>query len=297
MTTYLKSWLADLHDTGKSPHTLEAYRRGAENFIAWNRQYSETFNPAAIIPRDVVDWKTYQQTVEKAAPATVNQRVTALTRFFEWAVSVKLVASNPAEGVKMLRPPARKPKALSERDVRRLLRATHEGGDVRDYALIEFLLGTGLRASECLALEIGDVVIQKRAGVVTVRNGKGGNHREIPLTAHVRSALSAYLDNHPDLHNPQAAFWVGQRGDWQDRASISYLVKKYALDAGLDPIGPHVLRHTFATRYLAANPGDLRGLAALLGHARLETVMIYTEPALDDLAGRMERVEISAKEL
>lgn len=195
----------------------------------------------------------------------------------------------------MLRPPARKPKALSERDVRKLLRATHEGGDVRDYALIEFLLGTGLRASECLALEIGDVVIQKRSGVVTVRNGKGGNHREVPLTAHVRNALSAYLDHHPARHNPQAAFWVGQRGDWQDRASISYLIKKYALEAGLDPIGPHVLRHTFATRYLAANPGDLRGLAALLGHARLETVMIYTEPDLDDLAGRMERVEVHPK--
>ena len=287
----IESWLTALQNTGKSPHTLEAYRRGVENFITWNRKYSETFNPAAIIPRDVQDWKSYQQTVEKAAPATVNQRVTALTRFFEWAVSVNLVAGNPAEGVKMLRPPARKPKALSERDVRKLLRATHEGGDVRDYALIECLLGTGLRASECLALEIGDVLIQPRSGVVTVRNGKGGHHRSIPLTAHVRHALSAYLDNHPDRHNPQAAFWVGQRGDWQDRASISYLVKKYALDAGLAPIGPHVLRHTFATRYLAANPGDLRGLAALLGHARLETVMIYTEPALDDLAGRMERVE------
>ncbi len=297
MTNYIESWLNDLQDKGKSIHTIEAYQRGAENFVTWNRQYSETFNPAAIIPRDVHDWKTHQQTVEKAAPATINQRVTALTGFFEWAVSVGVIASNPAQGVKMLRPPARKPKALTERDVRKLLRATHEGGDVRDYALIEFLLGTGLRASECLALEIGDVVIQKRSGVVTVRNGKGGNHRSIPLTAHVRNALSAYLDNHPDRHNPHAAFWVGQRGDWQDRATITYLVKKYALDAGLDPIGPHVLRHTFATRYLAANPGDLRGLAALLGHARLETVMIYTEPALEDLAGRMERVDYSAKEL
>jgi site-specific recombinase XerD len=294
MSSSIQPWLTYLEKQGKSAHTVAAYQRALTHFTAWNRKYSEIFNPAAIIPRDVQDWKTYQQTVEKAAPATVNQRVTALTRFFEWAVSVSLIASNPAEGVKMLRPPARKPKALSERDVRKLLRATHEGGDVRDYALIEFLLGTGLRASECLALEIGDVIIQPRSGVVTVRNGKGGNHREIPLTAHVRHALSAYLDkHHPDRHNPQAALWVGQRGDWQDRASISYLVKKYALEAGLDPIGPHVLRHTFATRYLAANPGDLRGLAALLGHARLETVMIYTEPALDDLAGRMERVEVN----
>ncbi len=66
--------------------------------------------------------------------------------------------------------------------------------------------------------------------------------------------------------------------------------RKYALRAGLDDFGPHTLRHTFATRYLAANPGDLRGLAALLGHASLNTVMVYTEPRLEDLAERMERM-------
>ena len=69
------------------------------------------------------------------------------------------------------------------------------------------------------------------------------------------------------------------------------MLEKYALAAGQDPFGPHVLRHTFGSRYLAANPSDLRGLAALLGHASLNTVMIYTEPDLDDLAARMERVE------
>jgi len=68
------------------------------------------------------------------------------------------------------------------------------------------------------------------------------------------------------------------------------MLAKYARRAGVAPFGPHVLRHTFATRYLAANPGDLRGLAALLGHSNLNTVMIYTEPRLEDLAQRMERV-------
>jgi len=69
------------------------------------------------------------------------------------------------------------------------------------------------------------------------------------------------------------------------------MIDKYALRAGLEAATPHMLRHTFATRYLAANPDDLRGLARLLGHASLDTVMIYTEPGLDDLIRRMERVE------
>ncbi len=65
-------------------------------------------------------------------------------------------------------------------------------------------------------------------------------------------------------------------------------MRKYTLRAGLDDFGPHILRHTFATCYLAMNPGDLRGLAALLGHTSLNTVMVYTEPRLEDLAARME---------
>lgn len=287
----VQNWLTFLEKQGKSSHTVAAYQRALAHFTAWNRKYSETFTPAAIIPRDVQDWKTYQQTIEKAAPATVNQRITALASFFAWARMEGLAQTDPTTEIKLMRPPARKPKALSERDVRKLLRAAHEAQDARDYALIEFLLGTGLRASECLALQIGDVVIRERSGVVIVRKGKHGGHREVPLTAHVRKALTVYLETHPDRQNPQAALWVGQRGDWQDRASISYIVDKYAKEADLEAFGPHVLRHTFATRYLNANPGDFRGLAALLGHARLETVMIYTEPALDDLAGRMERVE------
>jgi site-specific recombinase XerD len=75
------------------------------------------------------------------------------------------------------------------------------------------------------------------------------------------------------------------------RSSVTRMLEKYAIQAGLAPVNPHALRHTFATRYLNANPSDLRGLARLLGHTSLDTVMIYTEPNLDDLSARMERVE------
>ena len=70
------------------------------------------------------------------------------------------------------------------------------------------------------------------------------------------------------------------------------MLEKYAIQAGIEPVKPHALRHTFATRYLNDNPDDLRRLARLLGHASLNTVMVYTEPKLDELTQRMERVEI-----
>ena len=76
------------------------------------------------------------------------------------------------------------------------------------------------------------------------------------------------------------------------RSSILRILQKYTLQAGLPDIHPHAFRHAFATRYLAHNPDDLRGLASLLGHHSLDTIMIYTQPDWSDLTQRMERMEI-----
>ncbi len=286
----MRAFLDHLHRQGKSAHTIAAYARGLTHFARWSEQtYGEPFGPARVIPRDVRDWLAYQQTVEKARPATVNQRLTALKRFFAWAVREGHARTNPTTDISGLRLPPRQPKALTEKEVRRLLRAVHAAGNARDIAIVEVLLGTGIRVGELLALRVGDVIIRERSGVLTVRRGKHGQYRQVPLTAPVRKALAAYLETHPERGNPDAALWWGQRGPLKDRSAVLRILRKYALRAGLDDFGPHTLRHTFATRYLAANPGDLRGLAALLGHASLNTVMVYTEPRLEDLAERMEK--------
>ena len=107
----------------------------------------------------------------------------------------------------------------------------------------------------------------------------------------MRSALTAYLAGHPRADDPNAPLWTGQRGPLKDRSAVLRMLNKYAFAAKIDNFGPHVLRHTFSDNYLRANPDDLRGLAALLGHTNLNTVMIYTEPSFDDLAVRVERVQ------
>jgi site-specific recombinase XerD len=287
----VKSWVAFLNEKGKSAHTIAAYRRGLEHFIDWNQHsFDSDFDPAAIIPRDIEDWKAYQQTVEKASPATTNQRLVALSNFFQWAVSNGHARSNPTSDVPGVGMKKREPKALSEKDLRRLLRAVHAAGYDRDIALVELLVGTGLRVGELLALKVGDLVINDRSGKVIIRMGKHDNYREIPLTAPVRQVLNAYLKT-LESRKPDDPLWVGQRGMIKDRSAVLRILEKYTISAQLPAIGPHALRHTFATRYLRANPGDLRGLAALLGHASLNTVMIYTEPTMEDLSDRMEKVE------
>ena len=287
----VQHWLEALDQQGRSHHTLAAYRRALAYFIQWDeRSYGSGYDPGAIIPRDVRDWKGCQQTVEKASPATINQRLVALTRFFAWAVRQGVVRENPAEEVGSLHLPVRKAKGLSNHDLRRLLRAVHASGKVRDIALVEVLVGTGLRVGELLALQVGDLEIGERSGKLTVRQGKHGRYREVPLTREVRAALSAYLEQYREA-KPDARLWLGTRGELSHRSSVVRLLNKYAHQAGIEAFSPHALRHTFATRYLDVNPGDLGGLAALLGHANLNMVMIYTEPRLEDLAERMERVE------
>lgn len=286
-------WLDHLQQQGKSSHTIRAYRRGLDHFARWYAgTYDAPFAPEDVMPRDVRDWKAYQQTVEQAAPATINQRLVALTRFFHWARAQDLCRENPTEDVGNIRLDPRQPQALDNTDLRRLLRAAR--GHLRDYALLEFLAGTGLRVGELLALKVGDVEINERSGKVIVRRGKHETYREVPLTLDVRKALTAYLeDAHPDPDNPEAPLWVGRQGRLSHRSSVSRILEKYALQAGLEPVNPHALRHTFGTRYLNANPDDLRGLARLLGHTSLDTVMVYTEPSMEDLTARMERVEVA----
>ncbi|GAB4464034.1 MAG: tyrosine recombinase XerC [Anaerolineae bacterium] len=283
------NFLEYLFEQGKSQSTLNQYQRGIKHFVRWLEQtYGEAFDPATVVPRDVADWKAYQQTVERAAPATINQRLTALSRFFQWAVANGHARTNPTAAVKQLRIEQAAPKALDPKQTRRLLRQVEREENLRDIALVTLLLETGLRISEVLALTPADLEINERSGSVTVRRGKGGQTRTVPLTAEARRALSDYLES--VTVGETEPLWGGQRGPLTDPAGIYKLLKNLAFRAGLDPdlVTPHVLRHTFATRYLERNPGDLRGLAALLGHRSLDTVMIYTHPTAKELAGRME---------
>jgi len=141
-----------------------------------------------------------------------------------------------------------------------------------------------------LHLSVGDIQIGERSGKVTVRKGKHSGFREIPLTRDLRYTVNAYLDEHPRKEDTDSPLWLGIRGELKHRSSIFRILNKYTRIAGLPSIGPHILRHTFAYQYLQANPDDIRGLAALLGHSNINTVMIYTQPSLEDLNQRMERV-------
>jgi site-specific recombinase XerC len=297
-TPNLDPWTAQLTADARSPRTIANYRRGVEHFLTWYQQSygDQNFNPAAVLPKDFSDWKSFQQTVERAMPATINQRVAAARQYFAWLVETGQVNRNPAARVKSLGLDDDDFKGLDEQEYRKFVRAVYADENPRDIAIIEVMVGAGLRISEALSLQVGDLVLREREteknySSIVVREGKGMKRRSIPMSKAVKDALVAYLGKHPDRGNLAASLWTGQRGALSDPSAISRLVTYYARKAGLDNVHPHTLRHTFAYRFLKQFPGDIRTLADLLGHKDLKTTMKYTVSSAADKARKMAEME------
>jgi len=292
-------WVEFLESQGKSQNTVEAYLRALQHFDNWHMdQYGDELDPERVIPRDVRDWKEDQQD-EGDSPATINPRLSAVKQYFQWLQLTGNINSNPAEPIHSLTTQQYSPRGLTIQDERALIRAVDrrahtdwEHWGKRDRAIIILMLETGIRVGELLDLNVGDVVIRERSGYLTIRSGKGGSYREIPLTKDARDALESWLVKRYGSmeRDPDDPLWIGQRGPLRTRSAIYRLLNKYAYHARLDvdDISPHTLRHTFAHRYLEANPDDIRGLSELLGHKSIETTMIYTQPSREDLAERLE---------
>jgi integrase/recombinase XerC len=259
MSDLFDNWIQSLQDEGKSSNTIRVYETGVKHLL--------NHFPGA--------------------PSTINTRLAAARAFLSWLLG----DDSPAKDVSNVEIPKKPPQALSEQDQRSFLRAVHSHGSLRDIAIVEVLLGTGLRSEELLSLQLDDINIRERSGEIIVREGKNSKYREVPLPLATRRALSAFLSEiHPRPDNPGAYLWTGQRGPLQDTSTIFRMLAKYAYLARIEPFGPHVLRHTYATRYLEKNPGDIRGLAELLGHEDINTTMRYTQPNLKDLQKRVENL-------
>lgn len=283
MNENLREWIDHQRKQGKSENTLRAYRNGVQHLL----NHFPEVQPLEFIPRDILEWRSHQQSEEKAAPSTINTRLSAVRAFFSWLMG----EDSPARDVSNVSVPKKPPQALTDQQQRRLLRSVSLLGSLRDQAIIEVLLGTGLRVEELLALQLEDVFIRERSGKVIVREGKGGKYREVPLPKVVRQALSAFLSSeHPHPDQEKAYLWTGQRGPISDPSTIFRMLSKYAYHAKMESFGPHVLRHTYAHNYLEKNPGDIRGLADLLGHDDINTTMKYTQTTLEDLQERVENL-------
>ena len=184
----------------------------------------------------------------------------------------------------------------------------------RNYAIIQILLQTGIRLSECSALTFEDLTFGERSGLLRVRAGKGNKARTVPLNASAREALAMYVaprlgiekpslkavaKGWPKLKSPQAhePIFLSQKGGVLTTSAMGQMIAGIVEAAGglvPEETSAHTLRHTFARSYLAQYPGDVVGLATLLGHSSLDTTRLYSEPSVEQLSTRVEQLNINA---
>lgn len=212
------------------------------------------------------------------ARSTVARKAAALRRFFAFLQDEGLRADDP--GASLPRPGGARPlpKVIDRDDVDRLfaeierrLAAPHPPvADLRLAALIELLYGSGLRASELVSLPRNAIQSDRPFLILT---GKGGRERLVPLSDRARAAVARWRELVP-TDQP----WLFPSGKKHlSRVRLFQIVKALAAAAGIPPdrVGPHVLRHAFATHLLEGG-ADLRALQAMLGHADISTTQIYT---------------------
>lgn len=266
---------------GLSRGTVAIYSGHLRRFAAWVEGTYGGFDPGAVTPLDVADYRRFLQSKNRK-PATVNNALDAIGTFFAWAKEAGLVQADPTEGVRRLKEQKSAPRWLSRREVGSLMRAVQKYGNQKEQALITLLLHTGLRISEAVSLGVTDVVIRERSGHVVVRQGKGSKYREVPLNATARRILGEYMATLPGE-------WLfpGKAGPMTRRAAEKTLAK-FARLSGVE-VTPHRLRHTFC-KMLADAGESLDKVALLAGHENLNTTARYTRPSVHDLERAVEKL-------
>ena len=284
--------------------TVHGYLANIEQFAVWFKLTNgEELTPERLTPTDVKQYRQYLLTVQRRKASTVNRHLAALSAYVRSARANGEIEGDPTENVKSIRQVSSAPKWLDRNEQYALQRAIERDVQIsklqypkrwvtrrRDASLVLLLLHTGLRLSEATALRLEDFQISERKGSLMVQNGKGGKQRSIPLNADARKALEEWLAVRPESGTDH--LWVSEGNDTEGLSprAVQRVLHRYGKDAKLEDLTPHVCRHTFAKNLVDRGVG-LEKVAALLGHANLNTTRLYTTPDIHDLEKAVQGLE------
>ena len=272
---------------GLSENTLTAYRNDIAGFALWLQQ--QQVNLLNVSTDVIQEFLAYNYQIQQKR-RTVARLLSTLRRFYRYLQRETLVNEDPTQLLESPKGERSLPVSLNEQQIDSLLAAPDIGTDLglRDRAMLEVLYATGLRVSELVGLQVSQVALQQ--GVIRII-GKGDKERLVPvgeeaidwLQKYFQTSRSALLTRHgseqPRVSQCDEVF-VTKRGAAMTRQAFWYMIKRYALIAGIavDDLSPHTLRHAFAT-HLLNNGADLRVVQMLLGHSDISTTQIYTHVA------------------
>jgi len=266
-------WNVEPYLSTLNSSTANRYRAALDDFHRWYiGTYGDHPDLALLTDEEAREWRGYLSGVRKLAASTVNVRLAALKGLVHHAGG-----RIETRGVRQVQQPV---ETLTARELGRLVRAVenHQWGpewmNLRNVALVALMARAGLRVGEVVALDLDDVELYERSGWVTIRRGKGLKERRAPLSLRARKGLLAYLEARPEEVSTPALF-VTKNWKRPGARLVQLMVKSAAQRAGIEQeVTPHILRHTFATRFLEKG-GDLATLRDILGHANLATTSRY----------------------
>ncbi|OBF23024.1 integrase [Mycobacterium kubicae] len=224
-----------------------------------------------------------------AEPATARARQLGVRRFSAWLEEEGEIEADPLLGLKSPKLDAKVTESLTEAELRRLIKACggKEFRDRRDEAIVRLMAETGMRAGEVTGLTIADVDLNR--GLITVRRGKGGKGRVTPFGDQTARAIDRYLRARRTHRLADTdALWLGDRGKSLEYYGLHAALKYRAQLAGLTGFHPHLLRHTAASRWLAAG-GSEGGLMAVAGWSTRDMIDRYTRATAAERAAAEAR--------
>ena len=240
-------------------------------FLRW----CESTATPAVLTAPVVQAFVADQLDRGAAPATALSRQKALRRYAAWLVTDGQLDTNPLTGLPTPKQDRQLTEALSDEELRALLKACTGRSlrDRRDEAILRLMTETGIRAGEVIALHTGDVDLGR--GLATIRRGKGGKGRLVPFGPQTAAALDRYLRARR-AHSPAdgGALWVGARGPLT-YSGLDKTLRERARTADVKGFHLHKIRHTAATRWLRAG-GSEQGLMTVAGWSSRAMLDRYT---------------------
>ena len=268
-TVYCKS-------KGLAQRTLETYGyalQGIRSFLA-----PKEASPPIPTAQGIRGYTTAM--LEKGlSRGTIRIRLRAIRAFCNFLEREGIVGKSPFDGVEIPKVPNRFPEIITQEQTRKLLNAARRNTwtGIRNRAMLTMFLDTGLRLSELIALDLGDVDLARLT--IRIRSGKGDKERNVYMGRALLRSIRKWIEVR-GFHEESTPFFLTQDGNRLDLRNVERIIDRIVKRARLDGvrITPHILRHTFATHYIK-NGGDPFSLQRILGHSDIKTTMIYVNLA------------------
>jgi site-specific recombinase XerD len=267
-------------EANRSPNTVRAYDSELRKLFGFLAAGGHSMQLSDLRHEDL---RAYQRNLagRLKSPASRARALVAIRSWLKWIAREGIAAQDLSNGVTLPKLEQRLPKPMDPDELTRLLATlpTSTAAEKRDRALVQFLISTGCRISEALALDRTDF---PRSGNRMIVTGKGAKQRAVYLTADARAALDDYLGSREDASMALFVNYDRAASDDGDRrltsAGARYIVRKIRRELGAWSFkSPHVARHTTATTLLEVTGGDVRLVQEVLGHANLNTLQGYTK--------------------